>query len=67
MKLDYNQKHLMRLIARGKKEDGWAPVSKMVYPLLPSIPSELVILERFEDGAGRAKLTPTGEIVLEWC
>lgn len=65
-KLDHGQKHLMRLCAQGKKEDGWAPVSKVVWPLLADIPTELVEREQFADGAGRAKLTTAGETVLFW-
>ena len=57
MKLDHGTIHLMRLVEQGKKDDGWAPVSKVVYPLLADVPAELVDREQFDTGAGRAKLT----------
>lgn len=62
IKLNYNQKHLLRLIADGVDDTGYATVGAAVFPILErEVPPELVELERdFEDGPGRAKLTPTG-------
>lgn len=64
-KLTSENEHLMKLIDRDKKEDGWTSVNKIVAPLVSSIPSELVIFEPSENG-GRAKLTEAGQIVLYW-
>ncbi len=64
-KLDAGTKHIMRLILRDRKVDGWATVSAQLYPVLSStVPPELVEFERLEHG-GHAKLTPDGENVLE--
>lgn len=69
MKLDAGQKHIMHLVARDAKPDGWTSVSEMLYPSISkSLPPELVTLEKLETG-GRAKLTVEGQAVLnamEW-
>jgi hypothetical protein len=36
-------------------------------PLLADLPDELVTVEKFEDGTGRAKLTDDGRAVIMWC
>ena len=64
-KLDGGEKNFLRLIVKGAGIDGWAPVSKPVYPLVQKMPHELVEHEPVgEDGRGRAKLTPEGASVL---
>ncbi len=64
-KLDSGAKHILRLIARDKQSDGWATISQQLYPCLSkSIPHELVTFEKLESG-GRAKLTSTGESIVE--
>lgn len=67
MKLDIAQKHVLSLIARDKKEDGWTRVSQLLYkPLSESIPKELAVFELVgNDGWGRAKLTEAGSNVVE--
>ena len=46
--------------------DGWAPVSKPVYPVLQTMPPELVELQPWgDDGRGRARLTPAGQNLLD--
>lgn len=65
-KLNPGQKHLLRLVHKDKKEDGWTPVSSVVWPLMADLPTELVTTELFMTGGGRAKLTQQGEIVLAW-
>lgn len=70
-KLDAGQKHLLRLIDKGKKSlDGWCHVSSMIYPLLQNtMPTELVEHQPAENGTGLARLTEEGESLLramEW-
>lgn len=60
-----DDKHLMRLIIKGRDSEGWAKVSSAVAPLMKNLPPELVELDLTEDG-GRARLTQNGETVLEW-
>lgn len=65
-KLYGGEKNLLRLIAKGQQcPDGWAPVSKVLYPLVQKMPSELVEHHKAEDGKGRAKLTAHGEAIVE--
>ena len=60
-KLDAGQKHLLRLVESGAVANGWAEVSKPVFPLMERLPSELVELEKVGDeGSGRARLTDKG-------
>lgn len=69
MKLEHQHKHIMKLIARDRKKDGWTRVSKALYPhLSKNMPKELVAVEATEDG-GRAKLTEEGQKIvdaMEW-
>ena len=60
MKLDIQHKHIMMLIERDAKPDGWASVSDKLYPILSKLmPAELVEFEH-----GRARLTDEGKSVL---
>ena len=46
-KLESGQKHILRLIARDKKEDGWTTVSAQLYKVVSaSIPAELATPEQ---------------------
>lgn len=69
-KLDAGQKHMLRLVMNGADSEGWAPVSKQVFPLVEKLPSELVELEAVGDeGRGRVRLTTEGESLIaamEW-
>ena len=66
IKLDDGQKNLLRLVVRGADAEGWAPVSKPVFPLVERIPAALVELERVgEEGRGRVRLTQEGEKVVD--
>lgn len=67
-RLQVQHKHIMRLIKRDCDLDGWATVSKVLYPMLKkNMPERLI---EFDDSDGlRAKLTDEGENVLaamEW-
>lgn len=65
MKLDAGQKHLMQLIVQDADSDGWAPVSKPVFPLLEKMPQALIELVPVGDeGRGRVRLTAEGRNVL---
>lgn len=70
-KLSTGHKHILSLIRKGAKEDGWAPVSKFVAPIFSNkeipggaVPEELCEFEAVGDG-GRARLTPMGESILD--
>ena len=64
MKLEAQHKHIMKLIDRDKKQDGWTSVSEQLFdPLSTNMPTELAVFERLEIG-GRAKLTDEGNEVL---
>ena len=64
MKLDIQHKHIMKLIERDAKPDGWTSVSDKLYPILSkSMPAELIEFKQ-EYGNGRARLTDEGRSVL---
>jgi len=66
-KLNAGQKHLLKLLAKEQKcVDGWAQVSKPVYPLLQSIPSGFVEMSLVGDeGRGIARLTQAGQSLVD--
>ena len=65
-KLNNGDKHLMQLIQRDRKEDGWATCSALVAKMLKTIPPEMVEFEPVGDeGRGRARLTTQGQSVLD--
>ena len=65
-KLDSGEKHFLRLIAQDQsRQDGWAPVSRVLYPLVAAMPGELVELHRNDNGTGRVRLTAHGESIVE--
>ena len=64
-KLTSGEKHFLRLIAKGQVDHGgWAPVSKVIYPLVEEMPTELVDREPLPEG-GHARLTVLGLGLLE--
>lgn len=64
-KLDDGEKNFLRLIGKGQQcPDGWAPVSKVLYPLVQKMPAELVEHSPTPAG-GRARLTKHGEAIVE--
>lgn len=64
-KLDGGQIHILRLIARDRKDDGWCSVSSTLYKTLSqNVPSELATFEPVGD-AGRARLTDAGQGVID--
>lgn len=65
-KLTQRQLHLLNLIYRDRDINGWAKVSKVILPALQTgFPQDLIRLEPFDDGSGRARLTETGLRVVE--
>jgi hypothetical protein len=67
MKLSDNQLHLLRLCAKGMKEnDGWAKVSAMVWPLIEKLPGDLIEIMPGLDGSGLARLTDRGDAVITY-
>jgi hypothetical protein len=65
LKLSAGQKHLLGLIVKGANAEGWAPVSVPVFPLLKTIPIELIDLEATDEGRGRARLTVLGQTLID--
>ena len=65
MKINSGQLHLLRLIEKDADGEGWAKVSKNVWPLTSSLPKDLVVLRETADG-GFVRLTDEGEVVLKW-
>jgi hypothetical protein len=65
MKLDGNQKHLLRLADRGAADGGWVKVSKVVWPLMKSIPHELLEKLPKEEG-GFVRLTEAGKTIVRY-
>lgn len=65
MELDSGQRHFLRLAQAegGKAPDGWAKVSAVVWPLMESMPSDLIELRPSDDG-GFARVTDQGVAVL---
>jgi hypothetical protein len=65
--LNASQKHLLRLAKNGAGEDGWTPVSNLIWPLLAQVPDRLLDRE-WPEGAekGRCRLTADGEAIVEF-
>lgn len=67
MLLDGGQKNLLRLTRKGMEEnDGWAVVSKAVWPMIVMMPTDLIERHLLQDGTGIARLTDRGEAVLDY-
>ena len=66
-KLTSDAKDIILLYQRSKKDnDGWAIVSIPIWPLMSSVPSELIELQGNETTGGRARLTEHGKIVADY-
>ena len=57
--------NLMRLAIKGADADGWAKVSKIVWPMVAQLPADLVELRPSDDG-GHVRLTEHGHVVLKY-
>lgn len=66
MKLSSGSRHLMTLIAKDRNAEGWATVSRVVWPLILELPPTLVEIKATKGGGGFARLTQAGETVLAW-
>lgn len=68
MNLSSGQLNILRLTAKEqeKHEDGWAHVSRVVWPMLADIPVELLRRVQEPDGGGWASLTDAGNIVIRY-
>jgi len=63
-KLTGAQKHLIRLVKKGKGSDGWTAVSEALCKTVSEqIPSDLATFEKLVQG-GRIQLTEKGESLL---
>lgn len=62
-KLNDEQKNLMRLYGRSKKDqDGWAAVSEQLWPWI----SKNAMPEMFDIGDKKIRLTEAGKTILEF-
>jgi hypothetical protein len=63
-----SDKHLLRLIEKGKKTNGWTSFSSAVWPVIvPLVRKFPELLEVNEVGTGAiARLTYEGSIVVKW-
>ena len=57
--------HLMRLIRKGQKVDGWCEVSEMIFPFIKDLPTQLVVSKKASTG-GIARLTEKGNTIVDW-
>lgn len=65
--LTEDQRDMLRLYMRSPRDpEGWANVSKGVWPLQECLPERLVERERRENGSGRIRLTAEGQTVVEF-
>jgi hypothetical protein len=65
--LDTTAVSLLRLTRKGMNEnDGWAKVSKIVWPVIDAMPCDLIERQRHEDGSGLARLTARAEVLLDY-
>jgi len=66
-KLTSGEKHFLRLIEKGQASpEGWASVSKVLYPLVQRLPAELIEHEPTgTEGKGRARLSDKGQSLLD--
>lgn len=61
-----NLRELLGLLGRSAKPGEWATVSKICMPLLDEAPSDLIEVEKHEDGSGRARFTDNGLAVFTY-
>lgn len=61
-KLDYGQKHLLRLALRDGDQDGWSKVSNPVWPFIDGLPSDLRETKTVE-GQHFVRLTDQGKAI----
>lgn len=65
MKLDSGTLRILRLTERGAAADGWAKVSQQVWPLVATLPDDLVEKRPSEDG-GHIRLTEGGKLIVHY-
>lgn len=68
-KLDAGQKHLMVLLDRDQKPDGWTSVNPVIYPFVANLPQDFRELQVLDDQTCRGRLTAKGQQILmamEW-
>ena len=65
MKLDSGNLHLLRLAMREADADGWAKVSRILWPVVAKLPDDLVE-KRPEGDAGFIRLTSGGNAVANY-
>lgn len=65
-KLSFGQLHILKLCEDGADFDGWAPISKPLFPHVASLPAELLVTRKFSDGYF-GKVTDAGRLILKYC
>jgi hypothetical protein len=65
-KIDNSSLHLMRLCARDQDSEGWTKVSRVVWPAIEKVPTDLMEKQQNQDGSGRVRLTAEGNTVILW-
>lgn len=67
MKLDSGTLHILKLTAKDADADGWAKVSKLLWPLVARLPDDLVEKRPSAlDGGGHIRLTSDGEAIVRY-
>lgn len=65
--LEDKQIQTMKLINRSPdRGEGWRSVTKVCWPLLKNVPTELIEREQAEDGSGRVRFTEKGQVIVEF-
>ena len=67
--LTHQERDGLSLIKRSIQEDGWAMVSKQLWPIILSIvPNELIEIDETETEqiAGKIRFSEEGKIVMKW-
>jgi|HubBroStandDraft_5_1064220.scaffolds.fasta_scaffold592327_2 hypothetical protein len=58
--LDDGDKRLLRQIVDEMRSDGWARVSKVVWPVIEKLPDDLVEKKPRDDGSAEVRVTDRG-------
>lgn len=66
MKIDHGDIRLLRLALKGAQSDGWAKVSKAVWPAIARLPDDLIEKRPTEEG-GHVRLTDRGDAIVTYC
>jgi hypothetical protein len=65
VKLDSGTIHLLRLTSKDADAEGWAKVSKILWPICCKLPDDLVEKRPSDDG-GHIRLTSDGQAIVRY-